>query len=111
MIEFPEAIYRGNSVDIELTIKNDNTDYEFQIGDVVKLGIKRFIGDSEYIIQKEHTVSQVGTTTQLHITPEETSDIPICTAILEVSLKYNDEADYRTVYQENIELKGVVNDE
>lgn len=111
MVEFPQAIYRGNSVDIELTIKNGTEDYEFQIGDVVQLGIKRYIGDNEYIIQKEHIISQTETTTQIHLTPEETANIPICTAILEVSLKYNDESDYRTVYQENIELKGVVLDE
>lgn len=111
MLEFPQAIYRGNSVDIELTILNGNSNYTFQVDDVVKLGIKKYIGDTEYIIQKERTITQQGTTTQLHLTPEETANIPICTAILEVSLKYNGEADYRTVYQENIELKGVVNDE
>lgn len=111
MLEFPQAIYKGNSVDIELAIKNGDEDYEFQIGDIVQVGIKRYIGDNEYIIQKEHTISQVETTTQIHLTPEETANIPVCTAILEVSLKYNDEADYKTVYQENIELKGVVLDE
>ena len=45
MVEFPQAIYRGNSVDIELTIKNGNSNYTFQVGDVVKLGIKKYIGD------------------------------------------------------------------
>lgn len=111
MLEFPQAIYKGNSVDIELTIQNGDEDYEFQIGDIVQVGIKRYIGATEYILLKEHIISQVETTTQIHLSPAETADIPICTAILELSLKYNDESDYKTVYQENIELKGVVLDE
>lgn len=112
MLEFPQAIYKGNSVDIELTIQNGDDNYEFQVGDVVQIGVKRYIGDTEYIITKTKEITQVGTTTQMHISPEETASIPTgIIAILEVKLEYNDGTDSRTVYQENIELKGVVNDE
>lgn len=112
MLEFPQAIYKGNSVDIELTIQNGDEDYEFQVGDIVQIGVKYFIGASDYILKKEKEITQVDTETQIHISPEETNSIPTgITAILEVKLQYNGGDDCKTVYQENIELKGVVNDE
>lgn len=111
MKHFPEVLYKGNSINENFTIKAGNKNYTFQVGDVISVGIKRNIGDEEYIIKKYINVTQKGISVSINLTPAETSEIPICKAILEVALKFNNGNDFKTVYQEQIELKGVVIDD
>jgi hypothetical protein len=111
--EFPKSLYKGNSINCVLTIKdtdNGNADYEFQNGDIVRVGIKQTLDDTEYQLYKEFTVTTAGTELALQFTPEETDQLTATEAkgILEVELVYNGGASIKTVYQEPIRLEGVV---
>ena len=111
--EFPKALYKGNSINSVLTVKdtsNDNADYEFQPGDIVRVGIKQTLDDDNYQLYKEFTVTTPGTELALQFTPEETDQLTTTEerGILEVELVYNGGASIKTVYQEPIRLEGVV---
>lgn len=119
--QFPKAIYKGDSVNktFKITDTLTETNYVFKVGDKVKLGIKDNIGDSEYIIEKVFDITEESEELSIILTPEETQNIANSAkfnveeekAILEVEITYNDGVSVNTVYQENIELKGVVIDE
>lgn len=112
MLTFPEAIYKGNSVRKGFNIKRGSELYVFDKKDIVRVGIKRRIGCKEYILKKEFKPETEGQTSiNIEFTPKETQNIPTCRAILEVEIEYNDGAGIQTVYQKEIELKGVVLDE
>lgn len=108
--EFPKSLYKGNSVNCVLTIKDDGNDYVFQIGDIVRVGIKQTLDDEEYQLYKEFTITEEGTELALQFTPEETDGLTATEAkgILEIELVYNGGASIKTVYQEPIRLEGVV---
>lgn len=111
--EFPKSLYKGNSVNCVLTIKdvdNGNINYEFQEGDIVRVGIKHTLDDTEYQLYKEFTITDPGTELALQFTPEETDKLTATEekGILEVELVYNGGASIKTVYQEPIKLEGVV---
>ena len=48
--EFPQALYKGNSVNKNFNLYDKHTEeaYVFQVGDVVKLGIKSTLEDTTY---------------------------------------------------------------
>lgn len=111
--EFPKSLYKGNSINCVLTIKdqnNGNTDYYFEEGDIVRVGIKATLDDTDYQLYKEFTVTTPGTELALQFSPEETDQLTATEqkAILEVELVYNGGASIKTVYQEPIRLEGVV---
>lgn len=111
--EFPKSLYKGNSVNCVLTIKdieNDNQDYVFQVGDIVRVGIKATLDDEDYQVYKEFTVTSEGTELALQFSPKETDGLTATETkgILEVELVYNGGASIKTVYQEPIRLEGVV---
>lgn len=111
--EFPKSLYKGNSVNCVLTIKdteNGNEDYVFQVGDIVRVGIKQTLDDEDYQLYKEFNITETGTQLALQFTPEETDKLTATEekGILEVELVYNDGASIKTVYQEPIKLEGVV---
>ena len=112
---FPKALYKGTSVSKEFKIidKADESTYEFQVGDIVEVGIKTSTTTEEnYILYKKLTVTTPGTIVNLIISPEDTENLPENeTAILEMKLTYNGGASKKIVYQDKIELKGVVMDE
>ena len=108
MKEFPEVLYRGNSAYTELEVWIGDLKYTFQAGDVVSIGIKRFVGDKNYIINKDFEISHESSSMLISLTPEETKNISPCNGVLEISMKYNQDNDYKTIYQEKIELKEVV---
>jgi hypothetical protein len=109
--EFPKSLYKGNSINCVLTIKDsDNIDYEFQVGDIVRVGIKQTLEDTDYQVYKEFTVTEPGTELALQLTPEETDKLTVTEVdgILEIELVYNGGASIKTVYQDKIKLEGVV---
>ena len=112
---FPKALYKGDSINEPFQIKDKKTGelYEFQVGDVVRVGIKKDLTDEEYQIYKDFTITEPGNTIMINFTPEETDALTITEdkAYLEVRLLYNGGASYATVYQEKISLEGVVIDE
>jgi hypothetical protein len=111
--EFPKSLYKGNSINSVLTIKdadNNNEPYVFQIGDKARVGIKQTLEDEEYQLYKEFTITEEGTELAIQFTPEETDQLTATESkgILEVELVYNGGASVKTVYQEPIRLEGVV---
>lgn len=111
--EFPKSLYKGNSINCVLKIKdteNNNEDYIYQVGDIVRVGIKATLDDTEYQLYKEFTVTDEGDSLALQFTPEETDQLTATEqkGILEVELVYNGGASIKTVYQEPIRLEGVV---
>jgi hypothetical protein len=111
--EFPKALYKGNSVNVNFNVNDKDTGkaYMFQAGDIVKLGIKSTLEDTQYLIYKEFEITEPGETVALILTPEET-DISVTEqdAILELELVYNGGQSVKTVYQDTIKLEGVVID-
>lgn len=111
---FPKALYKGDSINEPFQIKDKEGNlYEFQVGDVVRVGIKKELTDTEYQIYKDFTITETGNTIMVNFTPEETDALTVTEdkAYLEVRLLYNGGASYATVYQEKIRLEGVVIDE
>lgn len=112
---FPKALYKGDSINKPFQIKDKTTGelYEFQVGDVLRVGIKQNIGDEEYQLYKDFTITEVGNTVMINFTPEEVNGLTVTEdkGYLEVRLLYNGGASYATVYQEKINLEGVVIDE
>lgn len=111
--DFPKALYKGNSVNVKFNIEDKDTgaNYQFQVGDKLRLGIKSNIGDTNYIVFKEYEVTQAGDSVALILTPEETNiNVVEEEAILELELEYNGGQSIKTVYQEPIMLEGVVID-
>ncbi len=107
LIDFPNAIYRGNNVNSNFSIAN----YSFIAGDKLIVGIKGYIGARDYIFKKEVTPDEGTETVLIVLLPEETKKLPVQKAILEITLVNEEMKLNKTVYQEEIELKGVVNDE
>lgn len=112
---FPKALYKGDSINIPFSIKDKTTDevYEFQPGDILKVGIKKDLDSTEYQIYKELTITSTGDKVMISFTPEETDQLSVLEdkAILEVRLTYNGGASRATVYQKELRLEGVVIDE
>lgn len=109
--EFPKALYKGNSVNVKFNVQDKDTNeaYIFQVGDIVRLGIKSTLDDTEYILYKEFIITEQGDSVALILTPEETNISVIEEdAILELELVYNGGQSVKTVYQDTIMLEGVV---
>ena len=103
-------LYKGNTFEAIFTITDGNSEYDFQKEDIVSLGIKYSIYDKEYVIYKEYNIEENCTSINLKLTHEETEKLPLAntSAVLEIELVYNSGQSIKTVYQENILLKGVV---
>ena len=112
---FPKALYKGDSVSIIYNQINKQTGekHEFQVGDIIQVGIKQSLEDTNYQIIKEIEVTEPGTDINIYISPEESNAITVTeeSAILEVRHTYNNGASRATTYQEKIRLEGVVIDE
>lgn len=113
LLPFPKYIYKGNSINSVFEITdgtNNNEKYEFQTGDILRVGIKNKLQDTDYVLYKEFTITDPGTKVAIQFTPTETDILPNeeRTAILEIELEYNGGASINTVYQDTIIFKGVV---
>ena len=111
--EFPKALYKGTSINKTLNVQDKDTGetYIFQVGDIVKLGIKSSIEDTTYILYKEFTITESGDSMALILTPEETEiSVTEEDAILELKLIYNGGRSAKLLYQDTIKLEGVVID-
>lgn len=107
--EFPNVLYKGNSATVEYSMQTGNRLYTFQPGDSIKLAIAKELTGIK-VVQKTYEIQNEATTISLYLTPEDTKDIEPGHAILEIAVKYNNDADFKTVYQNKIELKGVIID-
>lgn len=106
---FPKILYKGDSVNTYFYIQEGSGKYNFKVGDVVILGIKKKLEDDEYVLHKKFIINAEGTDLAIKLTSEETKNIPIEEhAILEIKLICEDTKIIKTVYQDRIYLKGVV---
>jgi len=111
IISFPKAIYKGNSVNGTFSIEKDGKQYTFREDDSLIVGIKSYIGATEYILNKVLETQAGETSVSIILDPDDTKNLPIQKAVLELTLVNEAAQLIKTVYQEDIEIKGVVNDE
>lgn len=113
--DFPKALFKGDSVSIiyNQIDKKTGEKYTFKTGEIIQIGIKQNLDDTNFQIIKEITIIEPGTDVNVYISPQESSAITVeeDKAILEVRHIYNDGASRDTAYQEKIKLKGVVIDD
>ena len=80
LLPFPKYIYKGNSINASFEVKEtsdkDSPNYVFQVGDILRVGIKKTLQDSEYMLYKEFTITEEGTKVAIQFTPEETDILP-----------------------------------
>lgn len=104
-------IYNGNSVPITINANyKDGSQYVFKVGDIVKLGIKKYIGAIDYIYEESKTVSETTSSVDFNIPPANTEDL-LGNYVIEAELTYNNGEDVSTLFQEEFIVKGVVIDE
>lgn len=97
------TLYKGNTFSKNIVLTN----YELQPTDKLQIGIKKRIGDTEYLLPLiELTNSQ----TQFEYTAEQTINLIPDVYILEIKLVYSDNK-VSTLKQEKLQVLGVVIDE
>lgn len=103
-----EDVYSGNSIPITITAKfKDGSEYIFKEGDKVIVGIKRYIGATDYIYRKEIYIEDAKKEINVNITPENTNDIED-QHIIEAKLICSNGIDVFTLFQRKFDVKGVV---
>lgn len=104
--------YRGDTFIFQLSIKEpDGSNYIFQDGDIVKCGMKKFIGDKKYILESEKKLEDLEEDTQevtFEFGRDETLKINEGDYVLEFTLVIN--GIVNTVYQKPIKIRGIVNE-
>ena len=108
-----ETLYRGDTFDFDVTAEYEKSKapYIFEKDEILKMGLK--VGDYEgakYLLYKETKVNDTTDTVYFEFTPEETKKLSTGIRILEVQLTTS-AGKVRTIYQENVEIKGdIIND-
>lgn len=101
--------FRGDTFIFPFLLKDESGNaQEFQIGDIVRFGMKENIYTSEYALYREIKITEATQELQLTFTPEETQKLEKGDYIVELELERNGQVD--TIYQEKIGVKGVVID-
>lgn len=104
-------LYRGDNLifDFDTTLE-DGTLYEFQKGDILKVGIKGKITNPKCALQKIIEIFEPTTTLTIEFTHEETKKWCTGTKILEIELTDTNGRVY-TLNQEELTVLGdVIND-
>lgn len=101
--------FKGDTFIFQLSIKQENgEDYIFKSGDIIKCGMKKNIGDTKYILEKEISVVDSEKEVEIIFESSETKDIKEGEYILEFTLI--SQRIVNTVYQKAIKIRGVVNE-
>lgn len=101
-------IYRGDTFKFDFSARfEDGSEYTFQIGDVVKAGIKLTVKNTEYVVLIEKTIEESTKQITFVFSHEDMLNAPIKQAILEVELTDGDGV-VSTLYQQPIEIVGDV---
>ena len=101
-------IYKGNSVPISIDAKyKDKTEYVFKQGDIVKLGIKKYLEDTKYVYEETKEITEGVAKVNFDIPPKETKKL-LGNYVIESKLTYNNGKDVSTLFQEQFIVKGVV---
>lgn len=108
-------IFRGDTFkfDFSATLEGSTELHTFEVGDVLKAGIKEKIKNTDYLLYQEKTITAEAQEIPFEFSHEETMELPISStgeslpAILEVELT-NTAGVVSTLYQEEIEIAGDV---
>lgn len=101
-------IFKGDTFifDFGATLE-DGTIYEFEKGDILKVGVKDRLSTSIYVLYKKIEIQETTEEIRVYFPAAETEDISEGDKILEVELK-DTHGNVSTIYQEKIKVKGVV---
>lgn len=101
--------YRGNTFTFPFLLKDESGNAQgFQIGDIVRFGMKENIYTNKYALYRKLKITEATQELQFTFTPEETQKIEQRKYIVELELERNGQVD--TIYQEEMNVKGVVID-
>ena len=102
--------YRGNDFyfDIGAELEEDGSVFEFNVGDIIKVGIKDKLSNTNYVLFKEIEVTEKTDTISIHFTNEETKKFSEGDKILEVELTEKLNGAVSTIYQDKLTIKGEV---
>lgn len=101
-------IYRGDTFRFNVTASlEDGTEYEFQKGDILKIGIKEKLTNSRYSYYKKIVIEEAEKTIKFVFSHEETKKFCEGNKILEVELTDN-QGNVYTIIQETIKIVGDV---
>lgn len=101
-------IYRGDTFKFDFTASlEDGTEYEFQKGDVLKIGIKEKLTNSRYSYYKKIKIEDAKKTIKFVFSHEETKKFCEGDKILEIELTDN-QGNVYTLNQEKITIVGDV---
>lgn len=100
--------YRGDTFIFNFSF--EDATIKFKAGDIIRLGIKKSVTDTNYILYKSYTLDTEADEVQFRFETEETKDITPGEYILEVETKKDGIVE--TPYREIIKIVGdVVNDD
>ena len=101
-------IYRGDTFKFDFTaVLEDGSLYEFQVGDIVKVGIKNKITNPKCGMLKVINIEEATDTLQVTFSHEEMKKTCLGDKLLEVELTRNN-GDVITLYQDKITIVGDV---
>lgn len=101
--------FRGDTFIFDLSIKKeDGSNYIFQSGDSVKCGMKKNIGDENYILENTKSVTESSEEVEFIFNSQTTKTIEEGDYILEFTLTADNIVN--TVYQKVLKVRGVVNE-
>ena len=96
-------IYRGDTWSQTVDCEN----FSLKQGDVIKIGVKQYIGEIEYALYRVIQINKEQTSFDFTFTSEETAKIiPADNYVFEIELTSGDEI--TTLYQSEIAVKGDV---
>lgn len=97
------TLYKGNTFAKNIVLEN----YELKPIDVLKIGIKKRIGDEDYLLPVQELTNL---TTTFEYSAEQTANLVPDVYILEIQLQYAN-GKVATLKQEKLKVEGVVIDE
>ena len=101
-------VYRGDTFRFNLAAGlEDGSIYEFQQGDILKIGVKETLSKSRYLLFKQINIEEPVTNIRVEFTPNEMKGCSLGDNILEVELT-DTQGNVYTISQEKLTIKGDV---
>lgn len=98
--------YRGDTFIFNVAIEQDEQKQNFQIGDLVRFGVKRNTSDTEYALYKEVQVDEEADSIEFVFSSTETSKLDVRVYQMEIELTRNGIVE--TVYRDELNVLGDV---
>lgn len=96
--------YRGNTFIFPFSFEDSYT--KFEPGDIIKFGVKQYIGSDNYILYKEIVIEEITEEIQIRFEEEETKKLEEGKYIMELKLTKNGITE--TAYREELVISEVV---